>query len=123
MELTSINKAAMICDTPYTRLLYAVGENLIDYARVGKHIVVNPSEVQRKLNEGVILPITYMIRRSLCRSGVWEDSWADHWEAVEAPMTEMDYLDWIKEKVAICGEDKTMGCAEKEYWASLGYDF
>lgn len=113
----------MICETPATRIHYAVGDGLIDYCRAGRFVIVNPAEISQKIIDGTILKTTYMIKRSLRAKGVWEDSWADSWEAPEKPMTEEDYLAWIKEKVAICGEDKTMGIKERIDWAERGYDF
>lgn len=120
MELVSVRKAGMIADQKPIRIMYAIGDELLDFARVGREIIVNPREVIARRDDGVLRPVTQMICRTLKRVGLWQPSWTDNWESKEPPITEVEYLEYCREKKAILGEDKTMGFKEREMWAREG---
>jgi len=120
MELVSVKKASMIADQKPIRIIYAIGDELLDFARVGRELIVNPKEVISLRDEGILRPVTQMISRTLKRVGLWQPSWTDNWESKEPAMTEVEYLEYCREKRSILGEDKTMGFKEREMWASQG---
>lgn len=119
-EFVSISKAEMITNVPYYRILYALNDDIILHSRVGKHLLVNPPDIQQRRIDQLMNSVGEMIIKTLKKQGRFENTWIKTWEEEEESMTELEYELWIREKIAATGGDATMGDKEKQYWRDKG---
>lgn len=119
-EFVSVSKAEMITNVPYYRILYAINDDIILHSRVGKHLLVNPPDIQQRRIDQLMNSVGEMIIKTLKKQGRFENTWIKTWEDEEETMTELEYELWIREKIAATGGDATMGDEEKVYWKNKG---
>ena len=119
-EFVSVSKAEMITNVPYYRILYALNDDIILHSRVGKHLLVNPPDIQQRRIDQLMNSVGEMIIKTLKKQGRFENTWIKTWEDEEDSMTELEYELWIREKIAATGSDATMGEDEKKYWKDKG---
>ena len=119
-EFVSISKAEMITNVPYYIILYALNDDIILHSRVGKHLLVNPPDIQQRRIDQLMNSVGEMIIKTLKKQGRFENTWIKTWEEEEESMTDLEYELWIREKIATTGGDATMGDKEKQYWKDKG---
>lgn len=106
MQYITLQQAALIMSDesrkiPYTTVLYAARIGLLPAVVIKGHIMVGKAAVEDKVIRGYSLPrLTEMIKRDLRQNGYWEPQWETDWEDEEDPMTEEEFDEYERKRMA-----------------------
>lgn len=122
MGFATIERAAMMMDIPAWKINYAIEDGLIPCENIRGCIYVDTSLVLAAKDHGLFSPGS-MIKRSLRNCGLFEREWFKNWEEEEDPMTEIDYLEYLRNRRDKLGYDTLMGSKERVDWLLKGEVF